>query len=48
MTPDTALRLALYFGPSAEFWMSLQNAWDLHQARRQFRASIDDKGSRAR
>lgn len=48
MTPDTALRLALYFGPSAEFWMGLQNAWDLHQARRQFRSSIDGRGNRAR
>lgn len=34
LTPDTALRLALHFGLAAEFWLGLQTAWDLHQARR--------------
>lgn len=33
ITADTALRLAVLFDVSAEFWMSLQAAWDLHQAR---------------
>ena len=33
LTPDTALRLALRFGLAAEFWLGLQTAWDLHQAR---------------
>ncbi len=27
--PDTALRLARYFGVSAEFWMTLQQRYDL-------------------
>lgn len=33
ITPDTALRLARYFGTSAEFWMNLQTAYDLDVAR---------------
>jgi len=30
---DTALRLARYFGTSAEFWINLQAAYDLSKAR---------------
>jgi addiction module HigA family antidote len=33
ITPDTALRLAKYFGTSAELWLRLQWEYDLHQAR---------------
>jgi addiction module HigA family antidote len=33
VTPDTALRLARYFGTTAEFWMNLQSAYDLDVAR---------------
>ena len=29
ITPDTALRLARYFGTSAEFWINLQSRYDL-------------------
>ena len=32
ITPDTALRLAAYFGNEAAFWMQLQLAWDMHGA----------------
>lgn len=32
VTPSTALRLAKFFGNSADFWMSLQLRWDLYQA----------------
>lgn len=32
VTPDTALRLARAFGTTAEFWMNLQQAWDLWHA----------------
>jgi addiction module HigA family antidote len=32
VTPSTALRLAKYFGTSPDFWMSLQQRWDLYQA----------------
>lgn len=34
MTPSTALRLAKYFGNSADFWMNLQLRYDLFQAMR--------------
>jgi addiction module HigA family antidote len=32
VTPDTALRLARVLGTSAEFWLGLQQDWDLWQA----------------
>jgi addiction module HigA family antidote len=32
ITADTALRLARYFGTSAQFWMGLQNDYDLDVA----------------
>src|SRR5687768_4528013 len=32
MTPGTALRLAKFFGTSADFWMNLQLRWDLYKA----------------
>lgn len=31
VTPDTALRFAKLFGTTAEFWLNLQQAWDLYQ-----------------
>ena len=34
ITADTALRLSLYFGNSAEFWMNLQTHYELKKARR--------------
>jgi addiction module HigA family antidote len=34
ITADTAVRLGLYFGNSAEFWMDLQTHYDLKMARR--------------
>jgi antitoxin HigA-1 len=33
ITADTAVRLALYFGNSAEFWLNLQNHYDLKRAK---------------
>jgi addiction module HigA family antidote len=33
VTPSTALRLAKYFGMSADFWLNLQLRWDLYHAR---------------
>ncbi len=35
ITPDTAVRLALFFRNDAAFWMHLQVAWDMHAAMRQ-------------
>jgi addiction module HigA family antidote len=32
VSADTALRLARYFGMTAEFWMNLQGAFDLRRA----------------
>ena len=37
ITPDTAVRLALYFRNDAEFWMYLQVAWDMRSAVRRVR-----------
>jgi addiction module HigA family antidote len=33
ITVDTALRLAQYFGNSAQFWLNLQTAYELEVAR---------------
>jgi addiction module HigA family antidote len=41
ISPDTALRLARFFGTSAEFWMTLQSNHDLAVARRQRGARIE-------
>ena len=38
ISPDTALRLARYFGNSAQFWMNLQTSYDLKMARKQLSA----------
>lgn len=35
VTADTALRLAQYFGMSADFWMNLQSAYELDLARQE-------------
>ena len=35
ITPSTALRLAKYFGMSADFWMNLQLRWDLYFAQQE-------------
>jgi len=32
VTPSTALRLAKYFNMSPDFWMNLQQRWDLYRA----------------
>ncbi|MBM3569955.1 MAG: HigA family addiction module antidote protein [Alphaproteobacteria bacterium] len=43
ITPDTALRLARYFGTSAEFWTGMQAHYDLERARDRFGARIERK-----
>lgn len=40
ITADTALRLAKYFGTSPEFWMRLQERYDLDTARVRVRADL--------
>ena len=39
ITADTALRLAKLFKTTPEFWMNLQNAYDLYEAKHAMRAS---------
>ena len=41
ITADTALRLARYFGTSAEFWLSLQSLYDLRMTERLIRTKIE-------
>jgi antitoxin HigA-1 len=40
VSANTALRLALYFGTSAEFWMNLQSRYDLEIERDRSEAEI--------
>ena len=40
ITPDTALRLAQYFGTSPEFWLNLQQTYDLKIIRQTKEAEI--------
>ncbi|HUI42682.1 MAG TPA: HigA family addiction module antitoxin [Terriglobia bacterium] len=40
VTADTALRLARYFGTSAEFWMNLQQVYELRLAEKELGAGI--------
>jgi addiction module HigA family antidote len=41
VTADTALRLARYFGTSAEFWLGLQSDYDMKIVRAEQGARID-------
>jgi addiction module HigA family antidote len=40
ITGDTALRLAHFFGTSAEFWLNLQSLYDLRIAQKKVGRSI--------
>jgi len=40
ITGDTALRLAHFFGTSAEFWLNLQSLYEIRLAERKFGKSI--------
>jgi len=40
ITPETALRLARYFGGNAESWLNLQTAYDLGVAKQQALTTI--------
>jgi addiction module HigA family antidote len=41
ISPDTALRLARYFGTSPEFWMNLQTHYELALAERDTKHAIE-------
>ena len=43
ISPDTALRLARYFGNSAEFWIGLQREFDLRKAREEIGDQIENE-----
>jgi|SRR5919106_5185334 addiction module HigA family antidote len=43
---DTALRLGLYFGMSADFWMNLQKTYELDPARRELGPALEAISSR--
>lgn len=43
LSADTALRLARYFGTSAEFWVNLQARYDLELAKREAGQRIVDE-----
>lgn len=41
ITPDTALRLAVYFSMTPEFWMNLQSHYDLKLAKQNLLPKIE-------
>jgi addiction module HigA family antidote len=41
ISPDTALRLARYFGGDAQSWLNLQTAYDLRLAQQNSQETID-------
>lgn len=43
VTPDTALRLARYFGTTAQYWLNLQSAFDLKQAENDLGKKIEQE-----
>ncbi len=43
ITADTALRLGRYFGTTAEFWMNLQDKYELAKAREVLGARLEEE-----
>ena len=43
ITADTALRLQRYLGVKAQFWLNLQNEFDLRMAKRKIWADIEKR-----
>jgi addiction module HigA family antidote len=41
ITADTALRLSIYFGTTAKFWMGLQDDFDLEEALKNKQAELN-------
>ena len=41
ITADTAIRLARYFGTTAQFWMNMQSSYELRQAENANRRIIE-------
>lgn len=42
ITPDTALRLARYFGTTAQFWLDIQQNYDLERSQRELGGLLED------
>jgi addiction module HigA family antidote len=40
ITADTALRLSIYFGNSAKFWLGLQDDYDIEEERNEKKAEL--------
>ena len=43
ITADTALRLQRYFGVTAQFWLNLQNEYDLRRLKRKIWNDIEQR-----
>lgn len=43
VTPDTALRLARYFGTTPDFWLALQSAYELKVTERELGGRINQE-----
>jgi addiction module HigA family antidote len=43
ITPNTALRLSHYFAMSAEFWMNLQQRYDLERAKDEMEPHLEQE-----
>jgi addiction module HigA family antidote len=41
ITPETALRFSRFFGNSAEFWLGLQNDYDLEEEKNKIADDLD-------
>jgi len=41
ITADTALRLARYFGNSAEFWLGIQDEYDLREEQERLKPELE-------
>ncbi len=41
ITADTALRLAQYFGNSADFWLGIQDEYDLRKEREKLKSELE-------
>lgn len=41
ITADTALRLSMYFGNSAKFWLGLQDDFDIEEGRNQKKTELN-------
>lgn len=41
ITPSTALRLEKFFGNSSEFWLNLQQSWDLYHVLKEEREELE-------